>query len=221
VDDYLDAMSATKKRKRSRKPVRFQMSRLAILGWCFGLLVALLWMFLLGLFVGKGINPASINFAEIKKRMIDQGVWPGTGKTHQGEETSLDKKTRNHIPLEDLEFYEKLAKKKANFQKENKEGTPPQQAATSQKQQRPATGKFSVQLASFKEFASAKKFAARFKDLKPQATIREVDLAHRGRWYRVQIGTLSSRDEATALAKRFKKKYGLQAYVVSLDGGEE
>jgi cell division septation protein DedD len=76
-------------------------------------------------------------------------------------------------------------------------------------------------LASFKEFASAKKFAARFKDLKPQATIRQVDLAHRGRWYRVQIGTLSSRDEATALAKRFKEKYGLKAYVVALDGGEE
>ena len=189
-------MSTTKKRKRSRKPVRFQMSRLAILGWCSALLVALLWMFLLGLFVGKGINPASINFAEIKKRMIDQGVWPGTGKTQQREATSQDKKTRNHIPLEDLEFYEELAKKKAKFQKQNKEGTPsqkgavpkvsppsaspPQQAAPSQKQQRRATGKFTVQLASFRDLQSAKRFAARFKDLKPRATVRQADLTGSG-----------------------------------------
>ena len=213
------------------------MSRLAILGWSFGLLVALLWMFLLGLFVGKGINPASINFAEIKKRMIDQGVWPGTAKTHQREETSLDNKTRNHIPLEDLEFYDKLAKKKANFQKQNKGGTPPQkeavakvapppaappqQAATSQKQQRPATAKFTVQLASFRDSQSAKKFAARFKDMKPGATVRQIDLTGKGRWYRVQVGELRTRDEAAALARRFKKKYSLQAFVVALDGGRE
>lgn len=213
------------------------MSRLAILGWCFGLLVALLWMFLLGLFVGKGINPASINFAEIKKRMIDQGVWPGTGKTHQREETSPDKQTRNHIPLEDLEFYDKLAKKKAKFQEQNKGGTPPQketvagvspppavppqQAATSQKQQRPVTGQFTVQLASFRDLQSAKRFAARFKDMKPGAIVRQIDLTGKGRWYRVQVGELRTRDEATAMAQRFKKKYSLQAFVVALDGPGE
>ena len=230
-------MSTTKKRKRSKKPVRFEMSRLAIFGWCSGLLVALLWMFLLGLFVGKGINPASINFAEIKKRMIDQGVWPGTGKTRQQEETSLDKKTRNHIPLEDLEFYEKLAKKKAKLQKQNKEGTPPQKgnvarispppavppqrATTSQKQQRAATGKFTVQLAAFRDPQSAKRFAARFKDLKPRATVRQADLRESGRWYRVQVGELRSRDEAKELAKRFREKYRLKVLVVTQDGGRE
>ena len=198
------------------------------------MLLALLWMFLLGLFVGKGITPANINFAEIKKRMIAEGIWPGSGKTLQREETSQTKKTKEQISLKDLEFYEKLAKKKeAQLQKQTTRGTtpqqktsktvspspavPPQRNVSSQKQQRPATGHYTVQLASFKDLASAKRFAARFKDLKPSATVRQVDLTDKGRWYRVQVGDLSSRDKATALAKQFTQKYGIQAIVVSLD----
>jgi len=210
------------------------MSRLALLGWGFSLLLALLWMFLLGLFVGKGITPADINFAAIKKRMIAEGVWPGSGQTHQREEASQSEKTKKQIPLNDLEFYEKLArKKKAQLQEQSEGGPPPQKGRTAtvspppalsaeqdragKKQQRPSMGKFTVQLASFKDLASARKFAARFNDLKPQATVRQVDLTGKGRWYRVQIGELSSRDEASAFAKRFTKKYRLQALVVALE----
>ena len=229
-------MSAAKKRKRSRKPIRFEMGRLAFVGWCSGLLLALLWMFLLGLFAGKGITPANINFAEIKNRMIAEGVWPGSGKTDLKEKTSQAKQTKKQIPLKDLEFYDKLAKKKkAQLQERAAGGTPPQKEtsttvsppaavapqedATSSKQQEPSTGNFTVQLASFKDLASAKKFAARFKDLKPRAAVKQVNLPGKGRWYRVQVGELSSRDEATALAQRFKQKYRLQAFVVALDGG--
>jgi hypothetical protein len=71
-------MSAARKRKKTKKPVRFEVSRLTLTGWCFGLFLALFWMFLLGLFVGKGITPANINFTEIKKRMMAEGIWPGS-----------------------------------------------------------------------------------------------------------------------------------------------
>ena len=65
-------MSAAKKKgKTSKKPIRFELSLLALAGWCLGLLLALLWMFALGLFVGKGIAPTDINLAQIKKRMQD------------------------------------------------------------------------------------------------------------------------------------------------------
>ena len=70
-------MSAARKRKKKKKPVRFEVSRLALTCWCFGLLLALLWMFLLGLFVGKGITPANINFAEIKNSSIGAGTHVG------------------------------------------------------------------------------------------------------------------------------------------------
>ena len=207
------------------------MTRLAVVAWSFGLVLALLWMFLLGLFMGKGITPANINLSALKKRMISEGVWPGSGKTQQREQTSQAKKKKNQIPLKDLEFYEKLAKKKAQLQKQTAGDTPPQkgtsakvsprQNVTSKNQQRPSPGQFTVQLASFKDLASAKRFAARFKDLKPRATIRQADLTGSGRWYRVQVGELRSRDEAQELAKRFREKYRLKVLIVTLDGGGE
>ena len=229
-------MSAAKKRKKkTKKQIRLEMSRLALVGWCFGLLFALLWMFALGIFVGKGITPANINFTEIKKRMIAEGVWPGSGKADQQKTATRTTNTKRKIPLKDLEFYEKLAKKKKARLEEPvvaktptkeepptkvaaKSPPPPQQQKKSSAQQKPSTGLFTVQLASFKDLTSAKKFAARFKDLKPKATIREVNLAGTGRWYRVQVGELASREEAAKLANRLAKKYQLQAFVIGLEG---
>ena len=225
------------------------MSRLALTGWCCSLLFALLWMFLLGLFVGKGITPANINFTEIKKRMMAEGIWPGSGGTGQQESPPPSTTTKKKIPLKDLEFYEKLAKKKkAQLQKPAASKTPPkeksqkpaaaktppkekppttvavkppppaQQKKKSSVQQSPPTDKFTVQLASFKDLTSARKFAARFRGLKHKATIREVELFGKGRWYRVQVGKLASREEATALANHLAKKYQLHAFVIGLEG---
>lgn len=228
-------MSAARKRKKTKKPVRFEVSRLALTGWCFGLFLALFWMFLLGLFVGKGITPANINFTEIKKRMMAEGIWPGSSEMGRQESPPPSTTTKKKIPLKDLEFYEKLAKKKeAQLQKPAVAKIPPKEkppttvaakpppAAKQQKkssvQQKPSTDRFTVQLASFKDLTSAKKFAARFRGLKHKATIREVELSGKGRWYRVQVGKLGSREEATALANDLAQKYQLNAFVIGLEG---
>jgi hypothetical protein len=228
-------MSAARKRKKTKKSVRFEVSRLALTGWCFGLLLALLWMFFLGLFVGKGITPANINFTEIKKRMMAEGIWPGSGETGRRQTPPPSTTTKRKIPLKDLEFYEKLAKKKeAQLQKPAVAKIPPKkkppttvaakppppapQQNKSSAQQEPSTARFTVQLASFKDLTSAKKFAVLFRGLKHKATIREVELSGRGRWYRVQVGKLASREEATALANRLAKKYQLHAFVIGLEG---
>jgi len=228
-------MSAARKRKKTKKSVRFEVSRLALTGWCFGLFLALFWMFLLGLFVGKGITPANINFTEIKKRMMAEGIWPGSSETGRQESPPPSTTTKRKIPLKDLEFYEKLAKKKeAQLQKPAAAKAPPKEKppttvaakppppAKQQKkgsvQQKPSTDRFTVQLASFKDLTSAKKFAARFRGLKHKATIREVELFGKDRWYRVQVGKLGSREEATALANDLAQKYQLHAFVIGLEG---
>ncbi|MEE8315553.1 MAG: SPOR domain-containing protein [Syntrophobacteria bacterium] len=228
-------MSAARKRKKTKKSVRFEVSRLALTGWCFGLFLALFWMFLLGLFVGKGITPANINFTEIKKRMMAEGIWPGSSETGRQESPPPSTTTKRKIPLKDLEFYEKLAKKKeTQLQKPAAAKAPPKekppttvaakppppakQQKKSSVQQKPSTDRFTVQLASFKDLTSAKKFAARFRGLKHKATIREVELSGKGRWYRVQVGKLGSREEATALANDLAQKYQLHAFVIGLEG---
>jgi cell division protein FtsN len=238
-------MARDRRSQGKKKVFRFELSRLALAGWCAGVLVALLWMFVLGVFVGKGITPANINLAEIKKRMIDQGVWPGSGKALQEEGSPRTTNTMKKIPLKDLEFYEKLAqKKRERIEESTPEKTAPEDkpiaaaeaqpkpAATTQaqfksgaqqtteasKKQKSSRANFTVQLASFRDQKSAEKFAARFQGLKSKVTVRTVDLPGKGRWYRVQVGELSTRDEAAALAERLTKKYQLKTFVISLEG---
>lgn len=222
----------TKKTRPARKLLRIEMSRLAAAGWCLGLIAALLWMFLLGLFLGKGITPASINFAAIKKRMVAEGVWPGSGRTNQQKTPPRTKSPPEKIPLKDLEFYDALTKKKEARLRESREPetrarknspTAPRAASPSPRDtrapERPGliTARYTVQVASFKDPAKARKFASRLKDVQRRPTIRSVDLPDRGRWYRVQVGQLSSFQEATALAHRLSKQYHLQALVVRLE----
>jgi cell division septation protein DedD len=185
--------------------------------------------------VGKGITPANINFTEIKKRMMAEGIWPGSSEMGRQESPPPSTTTKKKIPLKDLEFYEKLARKKeAQLQKPAAAKAPPKekppttvaakppppakQQKKSSVQQKPSTDRFTVQLASFKDLTSAKKFAARFRGLKHKATIREVELSGKGRWYRVQVGKLASREEATALANDLAQKYQLNAFVIGLEG---
>jgi cell division septation protein DedD len=101
------------------------------------------------------------------------------------------------------------------------DSSPPPAAATEQstrvsKEEKTSESTYAVQLASFKDLDSAKKFVVQLKDMKPAPTIRTVNLPDTGRWHRVQVGQLSSRTEAAALADRLAAKYKLQAFVVSL-----
>ena len=77
-------------------------------------------MFFLGVLVGKGITPAHINLAGIKKRMMAEGVWPGSGRPQEQAMCSQGANNRKNIPLEDLEFYEELNKKKKARPKKHK-----------------------------------------------------------------------------------------------------
>jgi septal ring-binding cell division protein DamX len=228
-------MGKAKKRKPAKKSFRVELSKLALAGWCFGLLLALFWMFLLGVFVGKGITPANINLGEIKRKMMAEGVWPGFGKTQEETSSSQSAKTRKKIPLKDLEFYEELNKKKrARLENLAKDEAPtqkkpgatatpqtarlPKKETSSAKERKRYPNGFTVQVASFRDLASAEKFATQLKDLKHRTTIMPVDLPGKGRWYRVQVGKLSSHDEATALARRLSARYHLQSFVLPAGG---
>jgi cell division septation protein DedD len=74
-----------------------------------------------------------------------------------------------------------------------------------------------VQLASFKDEATAQKFAASLKNVKAPVTVHAVDLPGRGRWYRVQAGGPLGREEADALAARLLREHQVKAFVVRGD----
>jgi DedD protein len=231
-------MSREKNRRSTKKSFRLELSKMAVVGWGVGLLLALFWMFLLGLLVGKGLTPANINLTEIKRRMVAEGLWPGSGKpAPESEKPAAPAATDDKIPIKDLEFYEALAKKKQarlttpppEKVREQKTVTrppapvdtvpaspapPPQPEKASAGPEISSAARYTVQVASFKEEASARKFAASLKNVSSPVTVHAVDLPAKGRWYRVQAGGPLSRQEADALAARLLKEHQVKAFVV-------
>jgi len=229
-------MSSEKNRRSTKKGFRLELSKMAVVGWGVGLLLALFWMFLLGLLVGKGLTPANINLAEIKRRMVAEGLWPGSGKpTPEPEKPGA---AEDKIPIKDLEFYEALARKKQarltapapDKVPEQKTVTappapvstvpapppppPPQPAKVSPGPENASSARYTVQIASFKDQASAEKFAASLKHVKSPLSVHPVDLPGKGRWYRVQAGGSLGRQDAEALAARLLREQQVKAFVV-------
>jgi cell division protein FtsN len=225
-------VTAGRKDKHPRKPLRIELSRPALVGWSLGLVLALLWMFLLGLFLGKGITLNNIDFAELRKRMISEELWPDSGTN---ENPSRLTETREEISTKDLDFYRALDRKKEARLRDPQQGDDPvpdgsgpaaaAPPAASPRPKAPGSGSedgrpatcFTVQLASFRDRDSARKFAARLGDLEYPATIRSIELSERGRWYRVQVGELPTRAEAGVLARRLSEEYHLEGFVIRLD----
>jgi len=208
-----------------------------VAGWGLGLIVALLWMFLLGLFLGKGLTPGSINFGEIKKRMMAEHIWPGSGasKEQPSETTQHATSTKGKIPVEELEFYEALARKKERAKVKSpashtaKRSRPATVTASKQTaragsstsseggRQTAAAGRYTVQVAAFKDEESARKFASTLKGLPARPTIRTANIPGKGRWYRVQVGDLTSRSAAQTLAQRLAREHQLKPLVIKLE----
>jgi cell division protein FtsN len=235
-------MSAEKNRMSPKKSFRLELSKMAVVGWGVGLLLALFWMFLLGLLVGKGLTPANINLAEIKRRMVAEGLWPGSAKpAPQSEKPAVAGAAEDKIPIKDLEFYEALAKKKqARLTTPSPEKLPEQKTVTTPpaptstvpaapapppvQPEKVSTGpevsssaRYTVQVASFKDEASAEQFAASLKHVKSRMTVHAVDLPGKGRWYRVQAGGSLARQDADALAARLLREHQVKAFVVRAD----
>jgi cell division protein FtsN len=235
-------MSTEKNRRATKKSFRLELSKMAVVGWGVGLLLALFWMFLLGLLVGKGLTPANINLAEIKRRMVAEGLWPGSGKpAPEPEKPAAPGTAEDKIPIKDLEFYEALARKKqARLTTPAREKVPEQKTVTtpsapvstapapppppppqpekvSAGPENSSSARYTVQVASFKDEASAEKFAASLKHVKSPLTVHAVDLPAKGRWYRVQAGGSLGRQEAEALAARLLREHQVKAFVVRAD----
>lgn len=232
-------MSAEKNRRSTKKSFRLELSTMAAVGWGVGLLLALFWMFLLGLLVGKGLTPANINLAEIKRRMVAEGLWPGSGKpAPEAEKAAAPAAAEEKIPIKDLEFYEALAKKKQarlttppteKVPEQKTVTTPPAPVSTVPTPPAPppplpekvstgpeisSSARYTVQVASFRDEASAQKLTASLKNVKSPVTVHTVDLPGKGRWYRVQAGGLLGRQEADALAARLLREHQVKAFVV-------
>ena len=191
----------------------------APLRWLFLFFFTSVWMFVLGIWVGRGTAPVTFDtkalikeLAELKETLIKQehNSYQSDSSEKHGSK-GLDfyealKKTEN---LNDDRKKTNLLQKKRSAQKkapvEKKKWTPkkkePLKSVVSEKNNK----KYTIQVASLKDAESADNMVS---DLKKKGYLAYKSLAKvpgKGIWYRVRIGDFNNDKEAAAILGKLKK----------------
>lgn len=218
-------MARSKSKSRERKsPPALELSARAAFSWglCFFLLLA--WIFVLGIFVGRGFVPDGVkSTSALKAQIAKLQQKPGNGKSQQpvvGPEE----------PFEDpkLAFYEDLSTKKEAVARRSLAERNGKQAENSNRMQErkakkpavekeppPSEGKFTIQVASLGVQDKAKALVGKLSAKGLEAYYYQARI--RGKpYYRVNCGRFRTAEEAKRFARKILKSEGINGFVLRI-----
>ncbi len=192
--------------EKERKRHIFQFSFRSLFLLSIGVFFVLGWVFFLGILVGRGLLPNSIeNFSFIKKKIVK-------------DETEKKNEHVSPIKIDELSFYNHLIDKKEKAKKK----APPATLSKNQvkKIEKTKLGKlkqeirgYSIQVAALKDKAKTKKMVERLTRLGYQAYYYQI-LINGEMFYRVRCGPFSNIETAKKNAKRLTDKEGFKPFIV-------
>lgn len=209
------------KKKASKKQVRK-----GLILWIGLTLFVCVWMFVLGILVGREMVPvkfdieklqnelAALKEAVIKKEQDQYKIESNTddGKTKMGFYETLKKtggdaelknETIKHQKKSELKKTASFGKKKIQIQKA---GQAPKVKTSDSKKATQNNNKFTIQVASLKDSGVADKLVNRLKKGGYPAYRSIGKIPGKGIWYRVRIGYFNSRSEAGGTLNQLKKE---------------
>jgi len=234
----MNRRTARPRKKTSAKPSRFplELTRREALLWLGVASFAMLWMFTLGVIVGRGHSPVRFDIEDIKSELHalkEQALQKEAADSESDGKITPDKMS--------FDFYEALTDKKEearvkSAQKALEERTTPAagpevprktQARRSEKkkpEQQPspsaankatAPAPFSVQVASLKDSTKAKDLVSTLSRKGYTAYSVKVRIPEKGTYYRVRVGHFKNRHEAgQILAKLRQGNPGLDPMII-------
>lgn len=192
--------------EKERKRHIFQFSFRSLFLLSIGVFFVLGWVFFLGILVGRGLLPNSIeNFSFIKKKIVK-------------DETEKKNEHVSPIKIDELSFYNHLIDKKEKAKKK----APPATLSKNQvkKIEKTKLGQlkqeirgYSIQVAALKDKAKTKKMVERLTRLGYQAYYYQI-LINGEMFYRVRCGPFSNIEKAKKNAKRLTDKEGFKPFIV-------
>ena len=222
---------STTKKALSPKKHKIEMTFGSMVLWSGALLILLAWIFFLGIMVGRG-SLARYGIGEEKNvgaqaKGIHELLGPGQEGSLSGKkEPEPEKETK-------LAFYDRLEIKKETVKKDpetNKKTKPlsfktaprktreaPLESSSLEKKTPSPDGtRYTIQLASLANLASAEKVIDRLIDQGHPAYYFDVEVNGKA-YYRIRCGTFKSREEATAYARDIADKTGFKGFVVRME----
>jgi len=208
------------------------------LKWAFLFFFTSAWMFVLGILVGRGIAPVKFDakellneLADLKKTLIKQ------------EQNRYEPDTNKNNTEKKLDFFEELKKtdnlnnyrSKSDFSKPDKTRplTKKRKVETKKSVQKKTVvksvaskpsnfksvatdikDKYTIQVASFKDFESADKLVAKLRENGYLAYRSVYKVSGKGTWHRVRIGNFNKKSKAFEILGKLKKE-NISAIVVT------
>ena len=230
----------TKNKSKSKKAAnkyKIELTSLSLFLWGGCLFFILVWIFVLGILVGRGFLSGSVTVISDLKSQINK--LPGMVSTNKSQDRRSQKKSD---PNPKFAFYEKLsikkdeAKKNWNLERKvekTKKEPFPMKVKTSQEkpQEKKKEGignqkkkpelpipetHYTVQLASLGDKIGAEKFIKKLIAQGYPAYSYEVRVKDKT-YYRIRCGRFMSRKEAKGYARKLKREEGHEGFVSKLE----
>ncbi len=229
------------KKKASTKKSRFaaELTRRDLFVWLGVVFLAMVWMFTLGIIVGRGLSPVRFDVEKLKKELIAL-------KHEVLKREEADRKTNAKIlsRKDSLDFYDLLTDKKerARLKPSSKVLRKPvkrTQAAKNHKkpeskpmplveakkrasqdvkhpaaQKRPSSGSFTVQVLSIKDSERASEVVSVLKSKGYSAYKVAANVPGKGTYHRVRVGHFEDHGEAKRVAARLGRGEKLEPIVI-------
>jgi cell division protein FtsN len=198
--------SPTKKKKGSTKRGRFgfELTRKELCLWLGVAFLVMVWMFTLGVVVGRGLSPVRFDVAKLTKELMDLKE-----QALKREKQGLDVETASK--KNELGFYDALTGKKeearlrslpkaAQHRTSRTESTllpkMVDKPRPSSNQEGPGAGPFTLQVASLKDSAKAEEMVASLKSKGYGAYQVTTEVPGKGTYHRVRVGHFKNRSAA-------------------------
>ena len=231
----------TKKRSRSKnigRRYQIELTSLSVFLWSVFLFFLLVWIFVLGILVGRGFFPGKVTTISDLRAQIQRLQEMISHKSSKEMES-----IKRHEPDPKLAFYEKLsskkneAKKDRHIEKNRKvpEEKPPQKQIERPKKplleknkraktealsrrSKPLTNEFqyTVQVASFDDKSKADKMLKQLTDSGLSAYYHEAKVKGKN-YYRIRCGKFMNREEASIYARKLARENGLKGFVSKIE----
>lgn len=178
----------------------FRVTFKGFVGFILVFLLGCIWMFWLGIYVGRSTVPVKFDIKDIKDELVSLKKKDIEGKTIRQTPNIPAKK-------DDLHFYETLKENK----RIKKSDTGISKPATGKKDmpvEKPNENRtrFTIQVSSMKDEAAAEKMVDELKRDGYAAYKTNVKIPDLGAWFRVRVGHFRSKDQATSAMEGLKKR---------------
>ena len=197
------------KKKTSTKGSRFalQLTRKQLFFWSGLAFLAMVWMFILGILVERGLSPVRFDVQEFKKELmaLKQGAL-------KRDEARLKVETDKLSGNPELDFYKILTDKKEEarlkFAKAHEQTAKPvvksPEASKPKKIRR--QGLLTIQVASFRDAKKASQVVARLKRKGYEAYKVTVNVPEKGTYHRVRVGHFADSSMAGRAAAKLRQE---------------